>query len=167
MARTIRSAAAASGYDCANVLLDGIRRAHSTAPDAVITALDATANLPGVSVQSISFTPENHVALKVSDLGIYQLDKHDGVILFDLLLGLALGLVGASSRSARHTRRASSQRKGGALPWACSVPLFRSPASVSRRLGRPCGCCQPGSLETMIVEQNIIGWVVSRSTILA
>lgn len=77
--------AVASGYDCANVLLDGIRRAHSTAPDAVIKALDATANLPGVSVQSISFTPENHVALKMSDLGIYQLDKHDGVILFDLV----------------------------------------------------------------------------------
>jgi len=77
--------AVASGYDCANVLLDGIRRARSTAPDAVIKALDATANLPGVSVQSISFTPENHVALKVSDLGIYQLNKHDGVILFDLV----------------------------------------------------------------------------------
>lgn len=77
--------AVASGYDCANVLLDGIRRAGGTAPDAVIKAIDATANLPGVSVQSISFTPDSHVALKVSDLGIYQLAKHDGVVMFDLV----------------------------------------------------------------------------------
>jgi len=77
--------AVASGYDCANVLLDGIRRARSTAPNAVLKALDATAGLPGVSVQSISFSPENHVALKASDLAIYQLEKHEGVILFDLV----------------------------------------------------------------------------------
>lgn len=76
--------AVASGYDCANVLIDGIRRAGSTAPDAIITALEATKNLPGVSVHSISYSPTSHTALGPDDLAIYKLTKSGDKIVFEL-----------------------------------------------------------------------------------
>lgn len=73
-----------SGFDCANVLLDGVRRANSTEPDRVVAALDETKGLPGVSVKSIAFTPSDHTALKPSDLGVYRLVRSGDKIVFQL-----------------------------------------------------------------------------------
>lgn len=79
------STSVASGYDCANVLLDGVRRANSTSPDQVIKALDETKGLDGVSVKSIAFTAGDHSALKPSDLGVYRLTKSGERLVFELL----------------------------------------------------------------------------------
>lgn len=79
------ASAVASGYDCANVLVDAIRRAGSTAPDAVIKALDETKDLPGASVKSISFSAADHTALRLEDLGIYRLEKPAGTVVFELV----------------------------------------------------------------------------------
>jgi branched-chain amino acid transport system substrate-binding protein len=76
--------AVASGYDCANVLLDAVRRAGTTAPDAVVKALEETKDLKGASVKSISFSPTEHTALRTDDLGIYRIGKSDDKIVFDL-----------------------------------------------------------------------------------
>jgi branched-chain amino acid transport system substrate-binding protein len=73
-----------SGYDCANVLIDAIRRAGSTQPAAVIKALEETKDLKGASVKSISFTADEHTALRTSDLGVYQIAKSGDKIVFEL-----------------------------------------------------------------------------------
>lgn len=73
-----------SGFDCANVLLDGVRRAGSTEPERVLKALAETKGLEGVSVKSISFDPSDHIALKPSDLGVYRLAKSGEKIVFQL-----------------------------------------------------------------------------------
>lgn len=75
----------AFGYDCANVLLDGVRRAKSTNPDQVIKALDETKDLVGVGVRSISFTQSDHAALKPTDLGVYRVTKSGERLVFELL----------------------------------------------------------------------------------
>jgi branched-chain amino acid transport system substrate-binding protein len=76
--------AVASGYDCANVLIDGIRRAGTTSPDDVIKALEETKDLKGVAVKSISFSPSEHTALRPDDLGIYEIEKSGNKIVFEL-----------------------------------------------------------------------------------
>jgi len=76
--------AVGSGYDCANVLIDAIRRAGGTQPADVIKALEETKDLKGISVKSISFTADEHTALRTSDLGVYQIEKSDGKIVFEL-----------------------------------------------------------------------------------
>ena len=77
--------AVASGYDCANVLIDAIRRAGSTSPDAIVKALEETRDLKGASVKSISFSASEHTALRSDDLGIYRLEKVDGKVVFELV----------------------------------------------------------------------------------
>jgi branched-chain amino acid transport system substrate-binding protein len=74
--------AVGTGYDCANILVDAIRRAGATDPAAVIKALEETKDLKGASVKSISFTPEEHTALRTSDLGVYQIEKSGDKIVF-------------------------------------------------------------------------------------
>ncbi|MFZ4712041.1 MAG: amino acid-binding protein, partial [Zwartia sp.] len=64
-----------NGYDCAVVLLDAIKRAGSTAPAAVIAALNQTKGLPGVSIPSITLTAELHEAFKPEDLGLFEINK--------------------------------------------------------------------------------------------
>ena len=64
-----------SGYDCINLMLHAIKSAGSTKPEDIIAALDRTTNLPGVVIRSISFTPSQHAALKVEDLGMYEMTK--------------------------------------------------------------------------------------------
>lgn len=72
----------ASGYDCINLLMDAIRRAGSTAPADVIGALDQTSGFAGATIASITFTPREHTALKVEDLGTYEMLKQgDRVVL--------------------------------------------------------------------------------------
>lgn len=65
----------AGTYDCVNVLLDGIKRAGTTEPKAVVKAIEETKNLPGLLVPSISFSPQNHSAFGPDDLAIYEIKK--------------------------------------------------------------------------------------------
>jgi branched-chain amino acid transport system substrate-binding protein len=74
----------ASGYDCINLLIDAIRRSGSTAKADMIRALDQTSNYQGATIRSISFTPENHVALKPDDLGTYEMLKRGDRIVLEL-----------------------------------------------------------------------------------
>jgi len=73
-----------SGYDCINLLIDAVRRAGSTEPAAMVRALEATRDFPGASIASISFTPQQHTALKVQDLGIYEMLKRDDRVVLEL-----------------------------------------------------------------------------------
>jgi branched-chain amino acid transport system substrate-binding protein len=72
----------ASGYDCINLLIDSVRRAGSTNAAAMVRALDQTTDFEGATVRRISFTPQEHVALKLEDLGTYEMLKRgDRVVL--------------------------------------------------------------------------------------
>ncbi len=73
-----------SGYDCISLLIDAIRRAGSTAPRDMIGALDQTRDFEGATVRRISFTPENHVALKLEDLGTYEMLKRGDRVVLEL-----------------------------------------------------------------------------------
>ena len=74
----------ATGYDCARLLIDAIKRAGSTKPDAIIKALNETKDFPGVVVTSITFTPAKHTATEPQHLGIYEMVKKDGRMLLQL-----------------------------------------------------------------------------------
>jgi len=74
----------ASGYDCINLLLDAIRRAGSTGAAEIVRALDQTRDFEGATIRRISFTPQDHVALKLEDLGTYEMLKRDGRIVLEL-----------------------------------------------------------------------------------
>jgi branched-chain amino acid transport system substrate-binding protein len=73
-----------SGYDCISLLIDAIRRAGSTAPRDMVGALDQTKDFEGATVRRISFTPENHVALKLEDLGTYEMLKRGDRVVLEL-----------------------------------------------------------------------------------
>jgi branched-chain amino acid transport system substrate-binding protein len=73
-----------SGYDCISLLIDAIRRAGSTAPRDMVGALDQTRDFEGATVRRISFTPENHVALKLEDLGTYEMLKRGERVVLEL-----------------------------------------------------------------------------------
>ncbi|WP_431267022.1 ABC transporter substrate-binding protein [Dankookia sp. P2] len=73
-----------SGYDCISLLIDAIRRAGSTAPRDMVGALDQTRDFEGATVRRISFTPENHVALKLDDLGTYEMLKRGDRVVLEL-----------------------------------------------------------------------------------
>ena len=73
-----------TGYDCVNVLVDGIRRANSTEPAAVIAAIEQTKNLPGAAIAEISFSPTRHSALRPEDLGQFVMAKRDGRVVLEL-----------------------------------------------------------------------------------
>ncbi|MFC7478076.1 ABC transporter substrate-binding protein [Dankookia sp. GCM10030260] len=73
-----------SGYDCISLLIDAIRRAGSTAPRDMIGALDQTRDFEGATVRRVSFTPENHVALKLEDLGTYEMLKRGDRVVLEL-----------------------------------------------------------------------------------
>jgi branched-chain amino acid transport system substrate-binding protein len=75
---------AASGYDCINLLIDAIRRAGSTSAADMIRALNQTTDYEGATIQRISFTPQNHVALKLEDLGTYEMLRRDGRVALEL-----------------------------------------------------------------------------------
>jgi branched-chain amino acid transport system substrate-binding protein len=74
----------ASGYDCINLLIDAIRRVNSTAAADVVRALDQTKDYEGATVSRISFTPQNHVALKLEDLGTYEMLKRGDRVVLEL-----------------------------------------------------------------------------------
>jgi branched-chain amino acid transport system substrate-binding protein len=74
----------ASGYDCINLLIDAIRRAGSTTAAEMVRALDQTKDYEGATVRRISFTPQNHVALKLEDLGTYEMLKRGDRVVLEL-----------------------------------------------------------------------------------
>jgi branched-chain amino acid transport system substrate-binding protein len=74
----------ACGYDCIGLMMDAIRRAGSTDKAAVTRALDATTNYAGASIASISFTPQQHTALRAEDLGMYEMLKRDDRVVLEL-----------------------------------------------------------------------------------
>ncbi|TVR10326.1 MAG: amino acid-binding protein [Salinarimonadaceae bacterium] len=64
-----------TGYDCANLLFSAIERAGSTDPDAVIAAMQETRDFPGASIESISFSPEDHDAMTTAGLTVYEMQS--------------------------------------------------------------------------------------------
>jgi branched-chain amino acid transport system substrate-binding protein len=74
----------ASGYDCINLLLDAIRRSGGTSAAEMVAALDQTKDFAGATIPAISFTPQNHVALKVDDLGTYEMLKRGDRVVLEL-----------------------------------------------------------------------------------
>lgn len=74
-----------TGYDCVNILVDGIRRAGSTDPAAVVRAIEQTKGLPGASIGAISFSPTQHEALSPNDLGLFQMTRRDGRVVLELV----------------------------------------------------------------------------------
>lgn len=73
-----------SGYDCINLLIDAIRRVSSTAAADVVRALDQTKDYEGATISRISFSPQNHVALKLEDLGTYEMLKRGDRVVLEL-----------------------------------------------------------------------------------
>ena len=74
-----------SGYDCVNVLVDGIRRANSTEPAAVVRAIEQTKDLPGVAIAAISLTATQHDAFKPENLAEFLMIKRDGKVMLNLV----------------------------------------------------------------------------------
>lgn len=74
----------ASGYDCINLLIDAIRRTGSTTATEMVRALDQTKDYEAATVHRISFTPQNHVALKLEDLGTYEMLKRGDRVVLEL-----------------------------------------------------------------------------------
>lgn len=67
----------ASGYDCANLLFDAIRRANSTKPADIDKAMEATNKYPGAIIDQ-TFTPAKHNSVGPDDLVLYEFVKKDG-----------------------------------------------------------------------------------------
>lgn len=74
-----------TSYDCVNVLLDGIRRANSTEPAAVLRAIEQTKDLPGASIAAISFSATQHEALRPQDLGLFHMVKRGDRVVLELV----------------------------------------------------------------------------------
>lgn len=66
MALTVSNA-----YDAADLLFEGIRRAESTEPDAIIDALESITGYQGVNAV-YNFSPERHHAIEVDDLAMFE-----------------------------------------------------------------------------------------------
>jgi branched-chain amino acid transport system substrate-binding protein len=73
-----------SGYDCINLLLEAIRRSGGTSAAEMVAALDQMKDVAGATIPAISFTPQNHVALKVEDLGTYEMLKRGDRVVLEL-----------------------------------------------------------------------------------
>ncbi|MHA6848738.1 ABC transporter substrate-binding protein [Ralstonia syzygii] len=68
------SLSVANAYDAANVLFEGIRRANSTEPHAIINAIEGIQNLRGVNAV-YSFSPKRHHAIVERDVAVYEYVK--------------------------------------------------------------------------------------------
>ena len=65
-----------AGFDCANMLLEAVRIAGTTEKTKVVEAIDKIANFQ-VSNGSATFTPQNRLLVKPSDLGMFEYYKGD------------------------------------------------------------------------------------------
>lgn len=68
------SLSVSNAYDAANVLFEGIKRANSTEPKAVIDAIQGLRDLRGVNAV-YSFSAERHHAITEKDLAIFEYAK--------------------------------------------------------------------------------------------
>ncbi len=71
------SLSVSNAYDAANILLEGMRKANSTEPQAVIRAIESIRDLRGVNAL-YTFTPERHHAITEKDLAIFEYAKTAG-----------------------------------------------------------------------------------------
>jgi branched-chain amino acid transport system substrate-binding protein len=65
----------AQAYDCTRVLLEAIKAAGTTERGAVIASLNKLTDLKGVTIDSISFTPDNHDAFAAKDLSLFEMTQ--------------------------------------------------------------------------------------------
>jgi branched-chain amino acid transport system substrate-binding protein len=68
------SLSVSNAYDAANVLFEGMRRANSTEPQAVIKAIEGVRDLRGVNAV-YTFTPDRHHAITEKDVAIFEYAK--------------------------------------------------------------------------------------------
>ncbi|MDX9741883.1 MAG: ABC transporter substrate-binding protein [Gammaproteobacteria bacterium] len=61
----------ANGYDAANVLFEGIRRANSTDPKAIISAIESIRDLEGANT-TYSFSPERHHGIETEAVKVFE-----------------------------------------------------------------------------------------------
>ena len=62
-------------YDCTRILLESMKVAGTTERGAVIAAMNKLKDFKGVTIDSISFTPDNHDAFGAKDLGLFEMIK--------------------------------------------------------------------------------------------
>lgn len=68
------SLSVSNAYDAASVLFEGIRRANSTDPKAIVKAIEGIQGFRGVNAV-YSFTPDRHHAITEQDLSIFEFVK--------------------------------------------------------------------------------------------
>jgi branched-chain amino acid transport system substrate-binding protein len=65
----------AHAYDCTRILLEAMKNAGTTERGPVIAALNKLTDFKGVTINSISFTPDKHDAFGSGDLGLFEMTK--------------------------------------------------------------------------------------------
>lgn len=60
-----------NAYDAANILFEGVRRAGSTDPDAIIDAIESIEGWEGANAV-YTFTPDRHHAIEVDGLSVFE-----------------------------------------------------------------------------------------------
>ena len=74
----------ANGYDAANILFEGFRRADSTDPDAVIAAIESIQGYEGANA-IYSFSAERHHAIDPDGVQVFEYRERDGEIVLEAL----------------------------------------------------------------------------------
>lgn len=73
-----------NGYDAANILLEGFRRADSTDPDAVIAAIETIQDYEGANAV-YSFSADRHHAIDPDGVKVFEYRERDGDIVLEAL----------------------------------------------------------------------------------
>lgn len=73
-----------NGYDAANILFEGFRRADSTDPDAVVAAIESIQSYEGANA-IYSFSPERHHAIDPDGVQVFEYRERDGEIVLEAL----------------------------------------------------------------------------------
>ena len=73
-----------NGYDAANILFEGFRRADSTDPDAVIAAIESIQGYEGANA-IYSFSAERHHAIDPDGVQVFEYRERDGEIVLEAL----------------------------------------------------------------------------------
>ena len=66
-----------NAYDAANILFEGVRRADSTDPDAIIDAIETIEGWEGVNAV-YNFSPDRHHAIEVDGLRVFEYRMSNG-----------------------------------------------------------------------------------------
>ena len=73
-----------NGYDAANILFEGFRRADSTDPDAVIAAIETIQDYEGANAV-YSFSADRHHAIDPDGVEVFEYRERDGEIALEAL----------------------------------------------------------------------------------